>query len=83
MKDTRGWGPWRKDWYSVCSKHRVTQDDCGMCNAGHWVNNWVHLAGGFVFKVSPRLWRWWVNRLFLKKRWIKELNNGRLDSKKR
>src|SRR6478736_1833567 len=69
---TRGWGPWRYDWYSVCSKHRHHDPDCRLCDCGSWVNNWWHLAGSLVYKVAPNLWRWWANRPFMKERWLKK-----------
>lgn len=62
--DTRGWGPWRQDWYSICSAHQHggPEDDCRLCRAGKWRNRWRHFLGHCVYKISPRLWRWWANR---------------------
>lgn len=58
----RGWGPWRQDFYSFCSAHRDEQPDCNVCQVGTWTNHWGHLMGRLFFKISPRLWQWWVNR---------------------
>ena len=64
LPTTRGWGPWRRDWYSICSAHQNggPDDECSRCRAGLWRNRWMHALGHVVYKLSPRLWRWWVNR---------------------
>ncbi len=61
---TKGWGPWKCDWYSVCSIHHPTRrnEHCKNCNTGKWINCWRHAAGHVIFKVAPDLWIWWANR---------------------
>jgi hypothetical protein len=65
-KDTglrsRGWGPWRQDWYHVCSAHQGFADGCPRCLIGEWQNVWsLHVSQAF-YKASPSLWKLWANR---------------------
>jgi hypothetical protein len=57
---TKGWGPWRKLWFSFCSMHQEYQETCHICNAGHWVNNWRYKFEDFIYKNFPKLWKWWM-----------------------
>lgn len=57
---TKGWGPWRRDWYSICSMHTY-HPDCQACQSGRWVNAWRVRASQAVFAISPSLWRRWAN----------------------
>ncbi len=59
---TKGWGPWRQDFYSICSQHTRSKDNCIRCQSGTWVNNWMHNIEGLVYKLNYKLWFWWVNR---------------------
>ena len=59
---SRGWGPWREEWYSICSAHRGYKETCNLCNKGTWVNVYKQAAGYFIFERWPDLWRWWANR---------------------
>ena len=59
---TRGKWLWRQEWYSICSAHYDDKDGCPYCEAGRWVNVWVHNIEIFVYKRWPDLWRWWANR---------------------
>lgn len=61
-KQTRGWGPWRAEWYSICSAHQRYDKGCERCEAGSWVNTWGLAVSHFVFRYWPRLWLWWANR---------------------
>lgn len=63
----RGWGPWRREWYSICSAHSVDADRCPRCAVGVWKNAWAVALGHCVYKAFPRLWRWWANR---RNRWV-------------
>lgn len=74
MKMTKGWGPWRYEWYSICSMHWQNIDSCGMCNAGAWQNAWRVKFGQIVFALAPDLWRWWANRPAGKEAFIKKIN---------
>jgi hypothetical protein len=62
MKETIGWGPWKKIWYSLCSRHRKSDTNCNMCKAGYYTNDWRHFLSSLVFKILPSFWIWWVNR---------------------
>lgn len=59
---TRGWGPWRSDFYSLCSRHRDGREDCPTCNAGQWVNRIVHRIDALIYRHLPKFWLWWHNR---------------------
>lgn len=59
---TVGWGPFKYQWYSICSGHIYHDVNCERCMAGSWINCWLHEVSSFVFKHDPDLWRWWVNR---------------------
>lgn len=61
-KDTVGWGPWKRRWYSVCSRHGEVKADCNCCMVGSYDNVWKVWFSGLMSKLTPRLWRWWVNR---------------------
>lgn len=62
MHRTRGRGPTKEEWYSICSRHRIYDSECKLCNVGRWVNVWRHACGGVVYAMCPWLWRKWVNR---------------------
>jgi hypothetical protein len=57
-----GWGPWRARWYSICSRHRHSERDCGACMAGRYVNDWALAGERVVCKFAYPLWYWWKNR---------------------
>jgi hypothetical protein len=57
----KGWGPWQKRWFSICSKHQDHKEGCHLCDAGHWSNIWCWKISGWMFQVSPRFWRWYMN----------------------
>lgn len=59
---TRRWGPFRQEWYSICSRHCEHNETCRLCRTGHWVNAWKHAIGAAFFWCSPPLWRLWANR---------------------
>jgi hypothetical protein len=59
---SKGWGPWRQRWYSVCSTHAAAEPQCPQCEAGCWVYVLTNLFERAVFRVAPSLWLWWVNR---------------------
>lgn len=58
---TKGWGPFRSDWYSICSAHYEYNDSCRMCQAGGWINTWKQKFETIIFKHNPELWMWWAN----------------------
>lgn len=66
---TVGWGPFRYEWYSICSGHGLNDDgryywfdtDCPRCMAGVWTNCWKLAASHVVEKYCYPLWYWWAN----------------------
>lgn len=63
---TKGWGPWRYNWFSICSMHYEFSHECKLCKTGSWTNHWKWKVGGWIYKIFPGLWRWWVNLKFNK-----------------
>jgi hypothetical protein len=61
MLKSKGWGPWRAEWYSICSKHQYGRDDCKLCQAGEWVNVWVNFISQQFHQHCYPLWYWWQN----------------------
>ena len=59
---SRGRWLFRQEFYSICSMHFESQDDCNMCNAGSWKNVYAVKLSHILYKVSPSLWRLWANR---------------------
>lgn len=54
---------WKKEiWFSFCSAHREYNKDCKACNHGSWRNVWGSKFEGVVYKLFPKLWKWWVNK---------------------
>ena len=47
---------WKKDWYSICSMHRIHRDDCIRCNTGEYINRWWHNISNIIFKYFPKFW---------------------------
>ncbi len=65
---TKGWGPWRRDWYSVCSRHRHFDPTCRLCSTGFWGNHWWTEVSKMVFKRAPNLWVWCANLRVLRRK---------------
>lgn len=59
---TKGWGPFRYDWYSICSMHQIHDEKCRACCSGSWRNYWMLCISNVFYKLSPKLWIWWMNR---------------------
>lgn len=57
----RGWGPFRYNWVSICSKHQSFNEDCNLCQTGSWSNNWKMNISEIVYNLAPNFWRWWIN----------------------
>lgn len=65
--ETKGWGPWKYRWFSICSRHGLGRDKtCEACNTGHWTNVWKWKIGGLIYDIAPWLWKWWINLKFNK-----------------
>jgi hypothetical protein len=69
---SRRWGPFRQEFYSICSAHYHNDPSCPRCRAGAWKNVWGTAFSLFVFKVSPERWQWWQNKLI--PRWYRMLH---------
>ena len=60
---TRGKLWWKEEWYSICSMHGgIHLKDCHMCNAGGWYNVWEHNFQVVLYRISHKLWIWYINR---------------------
>lgn len=61
---TKGWGPLRAEWYSICSAHQRASPDspCPRCQAGEWTNCWGQNIDHVIYKAAYPLWHWWHNR---------------------
>lgn len=42
--------PFRKEWYSICSKHQNFNNNCEMCHVGYFANVWVLKFQQLIFK---------------------------------
>jgi len=58
---SRRFGPFKQEWYSICSKHMVYDKNCNMCNAGVWCNVWKNNLSKFIFKYFPKFWHWIIS----------------------
>jgi hypothetical protein len=60
---SRGWGPFRQEWYSYSSSTDTTKTgpETGF---GSWVNVWGHRGSSLLYRLSPKLWRVWANRKY-------------------
>lgn len=61
---TKGWGPWKQTWFSICSMHYYHDDNCNMCTHGIWYFNIKSKISNYIFKKLPRFWK------FLNKAWL-------------
>jgi len=61
MLKTKGWGPWKKRFYSFCSAHRIPKEGCKNCNSGTWSNVWSNGIECFIFKITPKIWLFFKN----------------------
>lgn len=52
----------RERWVSICSAHRDYNKDCKTCNVGSWNNVWRMNIASFIYKRSPRLWKWGLKK---------------------
>ena len=65
MLKSKGWGPWKYEWYSICSMHYPDNESCGLCQAGSWVNCYKHIIINYIYKREPDLWVRWANDIRL------------------
>lgn len=38
--ENKGWGPWKQEWYSICSANQICQKDCKLCRLGSYQFVW-------------------------------------------
>ena len=62
MSEQRPAMPTNFKWFSICSMHHEYKIDCGMCNAGRWVNDELHEFEHWLYERYPKIWREWANR---------------------
>jgi hypothetical protein len=59
---TRFWGPFKQEWFSICSNHSCYDAMCPRCQAGQWINVVVRMIDNFVYVRHYKIWFWWHNR---------------------
>ena len=69
---SRGWGPWRQEFYSFHSNISAMDADISH-EFGTWTNVWTRRFGHFVYVRWPDLWRWFINLPPMRRRSIKHL----------
>lgn len=52
----------KRRWFSICVKHGKYDKDCKLCNIGGWTNVWKWKIGSVLYKSTPRIWIWWMNK---------------------
>jgi hypothetical protein len=65
MLKSKGWGPWKYEWYSLRSIHHFHNESCGLCQSGGWINCYKHIIVNFIYKREPNLWYRWANDIKL------------------
>ena len=61
----RGTWPFNQTYYSMCSAHNDGRhEDCLACNAGTWYSDVRHSISSVIYKTTPGIWRWWVNKRY-------------------
>lgn len=58
---TKGKFLFKKEWYSICSRHQQYESTCNICNHGSWRNVFLSKISHFVFKYFPKFWIYVVN----------------------
>ena len=59
---SKGRGPFRAEWYSICSRHYDYDPDCNLCQCGSWHNVWARMIDHQIYNHAYWLWHWWHNR---------------------
>lgn len=59
---SKGWGPWKQKFYSVCSSHCIPIDTCHRCNTGMWMNVRLNKVSQYFERHWYSLWFICVNR---------------------
>ena len=62
LKQFRGEGKDKEEWYSICSAHRTPKAGCPACKTGDWVNTRKQRREHLLYSYLPFVWRWWKNR---------------------
>lgn len=58
---SKGRGLRKQVYFSICSAHQSDNEDCPLCKVGAWRNYWGWRFGHIVYKISPRIWRFFAN----------------------
>jgi hypothetical protein len=69
---SRGWGPWRREFYSLHSDPQSIQMDTAH-EFGTWRNVWGGLVSHFVYTRWPSVWQWMVNIPYFHRRRVRRL----------
>jgi len=69
---SKGWGPWRREFYSLYSNPKSQEEDINH-EFGVWHNVWLGKISSIVYKVSPKFWVWTINLPPLRYRILKDL----------
>jgi len=65
---SRYWGPFRQEWYSICSAHMSQPTEgCDLCATGMWHNVLLTRIGSYFHNNHYKLWFWWANRRYFNK----------------
>ena len=66
---------WKKQWYSICSKHTSHYDNCKLCDVGKWENTWSLKISTYFHQNFYYLWSWWQNTRINKSRFNMKFEN--------
>jgi hypothetical protein len=58
---TKGKFLFKKQWYSICSRHQHYEWHCELCNIGRWHNIFLSKISHFIFNHFEKLWIFCVN----------------------
>lgn len=56
---SRGWGPWRQEWYTYSSSPRKAAPEDGF---GQWRFVWAQAVDSLIYRRLKPVWIWWHNR---------------------
>lgn len=70
---SRGWGPWRQEFYSIFSGSQSIAEDVKH-EHGIWHNVWIQKISSFIYNRWPNLWRIWMNWEPIRRRYVHKLH---------
>lgn len=53
----KGIFPFRYRWYSICSRHGITNIECRLCMRGSYYNVLISKISRMFYRLNPKLWR--------------------------